>query len=139
MRKRVQRRPFDTFKYILRKVILLLLAIIVAFPLLYMFSSSFFSPKDFNNLRLFTVTPRWSNYAKALGHGYFGSFILNSIGTSVLAALIRTCVVVLAAFAFTHLRFRGKNLILGALVLTLFVPQEAILYQNYKTVATLGM
>ena len=52
MRKRVQRRPFDTFKYILRKVILLLLAVIVAFPLLYMFSSSFFSPKDFNNLRL---------------------------------------------------------------------------------------
>ena len=92
MRKRVQRRPFDTFKYILRKVILLLLAVIV---------------------RLFTVTPRWSNYAKALGHGYFGSFIFNSIGTSVLAALIRTCVVVLAAFAFTHLRFRGKNLILG--------------------------
>ena len=61
MRKRVQRRPFDTFKYILRKVILLLLAVIVAFPLLYMFSSSFFSPKDFNTLRLFTVTPRWSN------------------------------------------------------------------------------
>ena len=139
MRKRVERRPFDTFKYIIRKFILLILAVLVAFPLLYMLSSSLFSARDFNNLRLFPSAPKLSNYAKAFGYRYFTSFIFNSIGTSVLAAIIRTTVVVLAAFAFTHLRFKGKNLILGALVLTLFVPHEAVLYQNYKTVATLGM
>ena len=53
--------------------------------------------------------------------------------------MIRTVVIILAAFALTHLRFRGRNLIMAALVLTLFIPQEALLYQNYRTVAALGL
>ena len=134
-----KRRPLDKVKYILRKIILALLALAVVFPLLYMFSSSLFSAKDFNQTRLLPQTPMWSNYLKALGHRYFASYIINSVGTAVLAAVVRTVVVVLAAFALTHLRFRGRKLVLGALVLTLFIPHEALLYQNYRTVASLGL
>lgn len=138
-RKRVIRRPVDTFKYIIRKVLLLLMAVIVTFPLFYMIVSSFFTPKDFSRLSIWPSSFVWANYAKALGHRHFGSYVLNSIGTSALAAVIRTAVIVSAAFAFTHLRFKGKTVILTALILTLFVPQEAILYQNYRTVASLGL
>ncbi len=135
----MKRRPFDAFKYIFRKVVLALLAVAVAFPLLYMFSSSLFSARDFNQIRLLPQTPMWSNYAKALAHRYFFSYMVNSVGTSLLAAVIRTIVVILAAFALTHLQFRGRDFVLGALTLTLFIPQEALLYQNYRTVAALGL
>ncbi len=133
------RRPFDHVKYIFRKVVLALLAIIVAFPVLYMLSSSLFSPRDFNKVRLLPEAAVWGNYAKVFGHRHFLGFIVNSVGTSVLAALIRTVVTVLAAFALTHLHFKGRKLVLSLLVLTLFVPQEAILYQNYRTVASMGL
>lgn len=133
------RKPLDTFKYFLRKVLLVLLAAIVLFPLVYMLSSSLFRPSDFNKLNLFPATPNFANYVKALSHRYFGHYMVNSVATSLFAAVIRSVVVILAAFAFTHLRFKGKNFFLGALVLTLFVPQEAILYQNYRTVAALGL
>ncbi len=133
------RRPVDHVKFILRKIVLAILALIVAFPLLYMFSSSLFSAKDFNQIRILPQTPMWGNYAKVFGHRHFLGYIINSVGTSVLAALIRTVVTVLAAFALTHLQFRGRKLVFALLVLTLFVPQEAILYQNYRTVAALGL
>jgi ABC-type glycerol-3-phosphate transport system permease component len=133
------RKPVDTFKFILRKVLLVILAAMVVFPLVYMLSSSLFRPTDFNRLHLFPDTPNFANYAKALSHRYFGHYMVNSVGTALFAAVVRSVVVILAAFAFTHLRFKGKNFFLGALVLTLFVPQEAILYQNYRTVAALGL
>ena len=125
------RRPLDTFKYILRKVLLVIMAAAVVFPLVYMFSSSLFRPSDFNRLNLFPSAPEFTNYVKALSHRYFGYYMVNS--------LLRSAVLIPAAFAFTHLRFRGRKVLLAALVLTLFVPQEAILYQNYRTVAALGL
>ena len=133
------RRPVDQIKFILRKVILLFFAIVVAFPVFYMFSSSLFSAKDFNAASLLPSKAVWSNYTRVFGHRYFGSYIINSVGTSVLASVIRTVVIVLASFALTHLSFRGKRLIFSALMLTLFVPQEAVLYQNYRTIAALGL
>ena len=133
------RQPLDQMKFVLRKVVLLLLALIVAFPLFYMFSSSLFSAKDFNKVNLLPAKAVFSNYAKVFGHKYFGLYIINSVGTSVLASVIRTVVIVLASFALTHLSFKGRNLIFSALMLTLFVPQEAVLYQNYRTIASLGL
>lgn len=135
----MKRKPIDTFRHYLRIVLLIAFSIVVAFPVLYMISSSLFSQRDFNKLRIFPTTPMWSNYVKALNHRYFSYYLINSIGTSVLSAIIRTLVIIFASFALTHLQFRGKKLILSALVLTLFVPQEAILYQNYKTIANLGL
>ncbi len=133
------RRPFDHVKYIFRKVVLAVLAVVVAFPVLYMLCSSLFSADDFNRLRLLPAKANWDNYTKVFGHRHFFGYILNSVATSVLAAGIRTAVTTLAAFALTHLRFRGRKLVFALLVLTLFVPQEAILYQNYRTVAFLGL
>ena len=135
----MKRRPLDTAKFILRKILLLLLATIIIFPLFYMFTSSLFSARDFNKIHFFPENPVWANYLNVLSHKYFGTYIFNSVGTSILAAIIRTTVTIFAAFAFTHLHFRGRNIIFTALVLTLFVPQEAILYQNYRTVAALGL
>jgi len=135
----MKRTPFDTFKFILRKVLLTVLAAAVLFPLFYMFSSSLFSSGDFNNVSILPSKAVWENYARVFGHRYFFTYIFNSVGTSVLAAIIRTAVVVLAAFALTHLRFCGRKAVLMALVLTLFVPQEAVLYQNYRTTAALGL
>ncbi len=139
MRRSVHRKPRDRFKAVLRKILLALMAVLVAFPVLYLFSSSLFAPRDFGHLRLFPSAPRWSNYAKVFALGDFRRQIINSIGTAVLASAVRTAVIVLAAFALTHLHFRGKGLALSFLVMTLFIPQEAVLYQNYRTVAALGL
>ena len=129
----------DKIRKIVRILLLTVLSIIVLFPIFYIFSSSLFSQKDFNNLRLLPSVPIWSNYQKALGERNFTRYIMNSIVTSLLQAFIRVITAVFASFAFTHLKFKGKGVIFSILVLTLFIPSDAILYQNYRTVSFLGL
>ncbi len=126
---------------IIRTIIIALLAAIMLFPLLYAFSASFFPPEDFtaSEARFLPSHISFRGYALALGHRYFGRYMLNSFITALMSATLRTAVSVLAAFAFTHLSFRGKRIILTALLATLFIPPDAMLYENYTAIARMGL
>ena len=128
-------------KTLSEKAILILLSAIIAFPLLYAFSASFFSPMDFTDqyAHLLPSSFSFDNYRMALGNRYYPVFILNSAATSILLALLRVAVSVAAAFAFTHIRFGGKRIVLSLLMLTMFIPPDALLYPNYSTIAALGL
>lgn len=125
----------------LRIILLFILSIALAFPLFYLVSMSFFTPSDFisSEARLFPSTFSFSNYIKAFGNKYLPIQLLNSVVTSLLTACIRLVVITLSAFAFTHMRFKGRKVLLTLLTATLFIPQDALLFQNYKTIATLSL
>lgn len=129
----------DRIRKVVRVILLIALSIIILFPVFYIFSSSLFSVKDFSEMRVVPSSPVWTNYQKALGTKNFARYLFNSVVTSILQAVIRTVTAVLAAFTFTHLSFKGKSVIFSVLVLTLFIPGDAILYQNYRTVSFLGL
>ncbi len=129
----------DKIRKIIRLVLLIALSIIILFPIFYIFSSSLFSQKDFNELRVFPQVPIWENYHKALSERHFTVYLINSIVTSLLEASMRAISAILAAFTFTHLHFKGKGLIFSILVLTIFIPSDALLYQNYMTIANLNL
>ena len=126
---------------IFEKAVLILLAVVIIFPVLYALSASFFSPVDFtdSHAHLLPSSPDFSNYSMALSNRYYPRFIANSLITSLLLAALRTVISVLAAFAFTHLHFRGQRALLIALLATLFIPSDAMLYENYITTARLGL
>ncbi len=128
-------------KSFFKTLLVTLLALIVAFPFLYMVSTSFFSPADFRApvARLLPSSFSFENYKIALGQRYFPSYIINSVSTSLITAVARTLTVIFAAFAFSHLDFKGRRVIFTLLVSTAFIPQEALLYQNYTTITSLGL
>ncbi len=132
-------RTEDRIRKVVRVILLIILSLIIIFPIFYIFSSSLFSQKDYNALSILPAKPVWSNWAKALGEKHFASYVLNSVGTSVLQASIRVIVTLFAAFAITHLKFKGKTFVTAVLVITLFIPSDAVLYQNYRTVASLAL
>lgn len=125
----------------LRIVLLVILSALIAFPFFYLFQLSFFSPQDFlqDEARFFPERINFKNYEKALSYRYLPTQLINSIATATLTSAIRIVVITLSAFAFSHLRFKGRNAIFVALSATLFVPQDALLYQNYRTIASLGL
>ena len=125
----------------LRFLLTLALAIIILFPMLYAFPLSFFTPQDFTDTEAHFLPSVLSfrNYSLALGHRYFPRYVTNSIITATLAALLRSATAVMASFAFTHLSFKGKHVLLIALLSTLFIPSDALLYENYITTARLGL
>ena len=125
----------------LKTVLIVLIAAFILFPMLYAFSLSFFGNTDFTDSYAHILPSSLSlrNYLLASGDRYFPRYALNSIVTSFLTAAFRLVITSLAAFAFTHLRFRGKKAMLVLLAATLFIPSDAILYENYTTIARLRM
>lgn len=125
----------------LKKIIAILLALIVIFPLCYNISLSLFAPRDFNAspARFLPSSPQWENFAKAVTHRFFLRYTVNSLVTAIAASCIRTIIVTLASYAFSFLEFKGKKAILFFLLLSAFIPQDALLYQNYVTVSRMGL
>lgn len=117
------------------------LAAIIAFPLLYGISMSFFTNIDFTDTEAHFISsaPTLRNFMVALSNRHYPRFILNSFITASLSAILRTTVTVMAAFAFSHLRFRLRREILIMLLGTMFIPADAMLYPNYRTIAALGL
>lgn len=122
-------------------LIAILLAMAVALPLFYMLSASLFSPADFRAQpsRLLPESAVWSNYIRATSQRYFPRYMINSISISVLTVVGRLIISIMAGFALSFLKFKGKSLVAAILLSTLFVPQDALLYQNYSTIAALHL
>lgn len=124
-----------------KKTVAVLLAVVIVFPLLYTISLSFFSMPDFNAnpARFLPSSLNFGGYIAALGNRYFLIYGANSLITALLASVIRTVITVLSAFTFTYLEFRGKKVLLFLLILTIFIPQDALLFENYMTITRLGL
>lgn len=129
----------------IRKTVLITLNIVMAvfilFPLLYTVSVSLM-PSD----QLFTLdmnllpkSPTLDNYARALTQVPLVRFILNSflVAGCITLGQIVTCS--LAAFAFSFLEFRGKNVLFMLVMATMMVPGEATIISNYLTVSSMGL
>lgn len=125
----------------LKKIFAILLALVIVFPLFYNISLSLFSPRDFNAspALFFPSSPAFENFSRAVSHRYFLRYTINSLVTATLAAVIRTLIVTLSAYAFSFLHFRGKKIILFFLLLSAFIPQDSLLYQNYVTVSRMNL
>jgi sn-glycerol 3-phosphate transport system permease protein len=67
-----------------------------------------------------------------------GRYLLNSFIASSLVVVGQLVTASLAAFAFSFLSFRGKNLLFLIFVSTMMVPWEATIIPNYMTIRTLG-
>lgn len=132
-------KALDNTKKIVRVILLLILSLIILFPIVYMLLSSFKSQRDFSSYSYFPHSFTLENYKKALSNKDIIYGLINSITSSLLEAILRVIIIVLASFAFTHLHFKGKKTLLLVLILPLFIPKEALIYQNYTTITALGL
>lgn len=125
----------------LKYMALAFLLILIIFPIFYVISASFFQSVDFTTTPapLFSSKFTLNNYVKALSHNYFPTFIFNSILTGLLATILRTSIALLAAFSFSHFKFKGRNFLFSVILLTLFIPSDALLLPNFLTVQKMGL
>ncbi|KFE36273.1 carbohydrate ABC transporter permease [Thioclava atlantica] len=119
-------------RLIVRYLVLILIAVIFIFPLLFMVMSSLKSDHqllaDTSSLRAFLPVGDLSlkNYAGAFERAPVGLFVFNSVfvtGTTVLLSLL---VCSMAGFSFVFLHWRGRNVVLSLILATLIVPFETI-------------
>lgn len=115
-----------------RYAVLVLVAIIFIFPLLFMAMSSLKPDQqllsDTNSLRAFLPVGDISlqNYSDAFDRAPIGVFVFNSVVITGVTVLFTLFVCSLAAFSFVFLDWAGKGLIFSILLATLIVPYETI-------------
>jgi ABC-type glycerol-3-phosphate transport system permease component len=124
----------------LAALILLIPALLQAFPLFYLLCMSF---KVGGEVMAYPprVLPRsltGANYAAALHTAPLWRFLFNSLAVSAAITALQVLTAILAAFALARFEFPGKTLVFGLIVATMLVPGEVTIIPNYFTMARLG-
>ncbi len=115
-----------------RYAVLVLVAIIFIFPVVFMAMSSLKPDQqllsDTNSLRAFLPVGdiSFQNYSDAFDRAPIGVFVFNSVVITGVTVLFTLFVCSLAAFSFVFLDWAGKGLIFSILLATLIVPYETI-------------
>lgn len=123
--------------------VMVLVAIVIIIPLIWMLSTSFKLKSQ-----LFSQQIHWiprvitlENYTRILNNPStpIARWFLNTLIVSSMTTILVLAVDSMAAYAYARLEFPGRKLLFGLLLATLFLPGVMFLVPNFVTVTQLGM
>ena len=123
-------------------LLLTLWAILVLFPFYWMLLTSVKSYGSYNSEyipTLFTLHPTLENYASAFSQVPLARYFLNTLIFTVVTTGLMLVVTVLAAFAFSRLRFPGRDLIFTLFLSLMMIPTELVVITNFVTITNLDL
>ena len=117
-------------------------ALIVLFPFYWMLLTSIKSYGAYNTEyvpQFFTLSPTLQNYAEAFTAVPLGKYFLNTVIFTLVTTGLMLIVTVLAAFAFSRLEFRGKDLLFTFFLALMMIPGELVVITNFQTITNAGL
>ena len=121
---------------------LALWAVFVLFPFYWMVLTSLKSYGAYNAEwipKLYTLSPTIENYVNAFTQVSLGKYFLNTAIFTVATTALMLFVSVLAAFAFSRLRFKGRDLVFTLFLALMMIPSELVVITNYVTITNWDM
>jgi len=114
-------------------------AVSCIFPLVWMLSSSFKTQEMvFSDMSIIPKTFEWSNYYIAWTKGHFGAYFFNSLLYTVIVVAGVIIVSSMAAYAFSRLKFPGKDIFFILLIATMMIPIPGAFIALYVLLTKLG-
>lgn len=123
-------------------VLLVCIAFMMLFPLLWLISTSFKSPtEDIFQFppQLFPTKPTGQNFVTVWQNNPFGQYLFNSIIVASLAVSLNLLFCSLAAYPLARLDFQGKELIFAAVISTIMIPFQIVMIPLYILIVQLGL
>jgi multiple sugar transport system permease protein len=119
----------------------ILLAALWAAPLLWAISTALRPELETVSADFHWLPQTWTldAFAKTLAAGNLLRWLFNSALVSLAVTVVTMAVSLMAAYAFSQLRFRGRGLIFALAMLAFLVPFEALLVPLFRTMNQLGM
>ena len=117
-------------------------ALAVLFPFYWMLQNSFKSASEYNSEsipKFFPSEITLENYTQAFTAVPLARSLLNTLVFTLVTTLIMLVVIVLAAFAFARLEFKGKNLAFTLLLALMMIPNELVIITNYVTITNMDL
>ena len=118
-------------------LVLALWALVVLFPFYWMLLTSV---KSYGSYcaeyipKLFTLHPTLENYTSAFSQVPLSGYFLNTVIFTLITTALMLVVTVLAAFAFSRLRFPGRDLIFALFLALMMIPSELVVITNFVTI-----
>ncbi|MCL2188174.1 MAG: carbohydrate ABC transporter permease [Defluviitaleaceae bacterium] len=123
-----------------RVVIYLILAmgaLIMLVPFVWMLSTSLQTAHQVN-IRppiWIPIPAQWGNYSRILDFApHFPRSFVNNLVVASIGTILELTTAILAAFAFSRLRFWGRDILFYILLATMMVPGEIMLIPNFLTI-----
>ena len=135
---RLRSRILKTVTYVL----LTFWAVMVLFPFYWMVLTSVKGYGAYNSEwipQLYTLAPTMQNYVDAFTQVPLAGYFINTIIFTLVTTALMLLVTVLAAFAFSRLSFRGKDLAFTLFLSLMMIPTELVVITNYVTVTELDL
>jgi len=136
-----RRRKLRTrIRSVILHLLMIVVAILVGFPFLYMISTSLKTLSEVYTVPMVVLPakPQWSNYVKVWNMLPFARFTLNSLIYAVSITLGEFFMGLTAGYAFARLRFPKKDILFFIVLLTLMIPGHIILIPNFILLHKLG-
>ncbi len=127
---------------IMTYVLLAIWAVMVLFPFYWMVLSSIKSYASYSSEKIPEFIPReptLENYSTAFTQVPLSGYFSNTLIFTVVTTALMLIVTVLAAFAFSRLEFKGKNLVFTMFIALMMIPSELVVITNYHTITELGL
>lgn len=118
--------------------ILITLVIVLAFPVFFALVTSTLSFQESYQYppKLIPGDQFTNNLKEAWERINIGRLFFNSTLISVVVAIVKTVLALLAAFAYTHFRFRGQGLLFSLCMITQMLPLPVRIIPTYQLMAT---
>ncbi|MEW8987605.1 MAG: carbohydrate ABC transporter permease, partial [Bacillus sp. (in: firmicutes)] len=69
----------------------------------------------------------------------FGQIYVNSIKVAIIVTILSLLISTMAAYSFTKLQFRGRNLVFAMLLAMMIIPDQATLIPRFMLIRWLGL
>jgi multiple sugar transport system permease protein len=119
----------------------IVLAVLWAFPLLWALSTSLRPELETVSSRFHWLPQHWTfdAYTRTLGAGNVVRWLVNSFIVALGVTVVTMAISLMAAYAFSQLRFRGRGVLFGIAMLGFLLPFEALLVPLFRTMNQLGL
>ena len=135
-------RRAPLWSLLLQLTLLLLVALVVLIPLLWLLSTSLKGPaEDIFQAppSLFPSQPSLQAYGTLFSQSPMGRYLLNSTLVSVFSVVANLLFCSLAAFPLARMRFRGRGIVLALVVATILIPFQVVMIPLYLLMVQLGL
>ena len=127
---------------VLTYILLTFWAIIVLFPFYWMVLTSVKGYGAYNSEwipKLYTLSPTLENYRSAFTAVPLAGYFVNTVIFTLATTALMLVVTILAAFAFSRLQFRGKDLVFTLFLSFMMIPSELVVITNFVTITNWDM
>ncbi|MCV2395998.1 carbohydrate ABC transporter permease [Actinotalea sp. M2MS4P-6] len=134
------RNPRFDVRSVLLHVVVVLGALVMLFPFFWAVITSISPGAGLSATPSFVPTdPSMSAYLELFTHLPFARVTLNSLGLAVVSTLLQMTTGAMAAYAFSRLEFRGRDVIFAVYLATMMIPLQVLIVPLFVEMKYLGL